>query len=145
MFIQEPCLFWHWKQNKKSHPESPNPREEFPKKSKILLLCFLSSLPASTQQSSTEKARAVWRRRHVQNYEGAGVGRDSTSSQSCGAQKNRDRNWQHAEVKQPRKPTCKEKGLQTQTVKKGDIFSFRVPEEIRLSHGESKSGADFCD
>lgn len=81
MFIQDSCLFWHWKQNKKSHPESPNPREEFPKKSKILLLCFLSTLPASTQQSSTEKARAVWRRHRVQNYEGAGVGRDSTSPQ----------------------------------------------------------------
>lgn len=52
------------------------------------------------------------------------MGRDATSSQSLGAQKKRDRNWQHAEVKQPRKPTCEEKGLQTQTVKEGDVFYF---------------------
>lgn len=34
------------------------------------------------------------------------------------------RNWQNAEVRQPRKPTCKKKGLQSQTVKKGDVFYF---------------------
>lgn len=121
--IQDPCLFWRRKQNKKSHPESPIPREEFPKKSKILLLCFLSALPASTQHSATEKSRAVWRRRCAQSHEGAGVGRDATSSQSLSAQK-KDRNWQNAEARQSSKPTWRKKGLQTQTMNKRDGFYF---------------------
>lgn len=57
----------------------------------------------------------------------------------------KDRNWKNAEVRQRRKATCEKEGLQMHTVKKGDAFHFGVPEEIRLSHPESKPGADFCD
>lgn len=69
----------------------------------------------------------------MQSSEGAGVGRDSTSSQSLSAQK-KGRNWQNAEVRQPRKPTCKKKGLQTQTVKKGDVFYFTKCQKKSDSH-----------
>lgn len=117
-----PAYFGDGNKTRRATQSPPFQGRSFPRKAKS---CCCVSFPPCPQARSIlpEKSRAMWRRHSIQNHEGAGVGRDSTGSQSLSAQK-KDRNWQNAEARQSSKPTCRKKSLQTQATAKGDGFYF---------------------
>lgn len=125
-----PAYFGDGNKIRRATQSSPFQREELPKKSKVLLLYFLSAPPQSKQQASGRKfstdegAAPETPTRTMNGRGGQGPSQGSWSLSACKKQELAKRNMRSEAVKEAQH-AIRKGAFQIQNRQKGDAFYFR--------------------
>lgn len=145
--MQDPCLFWRWRQNKKSHPEFSIPKGGASQEKQSCAVVF----PFSTAEEQEAFFRA-----EIRTNEGAaseipvrtmngrcrqGPSKGSWALSACKKKKKElaRKKYMRSEVVKHTQHAIRKDTFQTKNMRQGDAFHFREsPGKSKLSDGEGE-------
>lgn len=144
-----PAYFGNWNKIRRATQSSPFQREEFPKKSKVVLLYFLSARLSRKWHSPVWKFSTVPTvelvLRHLGELWGTRVSRDALQAHDH-LERTKKRNWQKAGGRQSGNPVLSKKRYFSNTnYEQGDSLYFKeYPGETLRQRGQTVSLFLWC-